>query len=72
MVALVVKMVMLMGVLVVKMVMLMLVMTMKLASMIKIVTLYHCQSIFTVQIFRYGFRDLIASPGGPCVSIAQV
>ena len=21
---------------------------------------------------RYGFRDLIASPGGPCVSIAQV
>ena len=50
MVALVVKMVMLMGVLVVKMVMLMLVMTMKLASMFKIVTLYHCQSIFTVPI----------------------
>ena len=23
-------------------------------------------------IFRYGFRDLIASPGGPSVSIAQV
>ena len=21
---------------------------------------------------RYGFRDLIASPGGPCVSIAQL
>ena len=48
MVALVVKMVMLMGVLMVKMVMLMLVMTMKLASMIKIVTLY--PSIFTVPI----------------------
>ena len=26
----------------------------------------HCSN------FRYGFRDLIASPGGPCVSIAQV
>ena len=23
-------------------------------------------------LLRYGFRDLIASPGGPCVSIAQV
>ena len=24
------------------------------------------------EVSRYGFRDLIASPGGPCVSIAQV
>ena len=24
------------------------------------------------DVSRYGFRDLIASPGGPCVSIAQV
>ena len=24
------------------------------------------------EVSRYGFRDLIASPGGPCISIAQV